>query len=397
MLKLAEHILSKKLFFIPKLENESEYIQLDNNTLDEDMKTEWQNFVTPCISYIISVAEGFGFNTIAQMILTVMDDLNDCNLDFLKWSNSEVVCKMLRSLSTLCQMISAMTNILNISNDQKSVSTILYKKFVESLTKLAIDLTQCKAIENDIQIEVDFLMVQCLTTLQNLYCLSSFSSRYNMILLIEEIIKNIFTNPATPISTQLAGIRFFLIVGSFFKEKFNINPEIIQLIKLRKIEIGPYMKDDVLLNPKSIPEVQLVILMHQAVCHNYLQPIENVIETEQTASDKKIKISNYINEITVKLQNVNLMDEEINETIPILTEILDFFAESNSTIKNYLKPVFQFSLEKVVGLIGQNNIQNIKTYEVILRYILIFIKTLQGQLEYNFVQQMFDFIITSVL
>lgn len=115
MLKLAEHILSKKLFFIPKMENESEYVMLDNNTLDEDMKTEWQNFVTPCINYIISVAEGFGFNSIAQMILSVMDDLNDCNLDFLKWSNSEVVCKMLRSLSTLCQMISAMTNILNIS------------------------------------------------------------------------------------------------------------------------------------------------------------------------------------------------------------------------------------------------------------------------------------------
>lgn len=115
MIKLAEHILSKKLFFIPKLENESEFVMLDNNTLDEDMKTEWQNFVTPCINYITSVAEGFGFNLIAQMILSVMDDLNDCNLDFLQWSNSDVVCKMLRSLSTLCQMISAMTNILSIS------------------------------------------------------------------------------------------------------------------------------------------------------------------------------------------------------------------------------------------------------------------------------------------
>lgn len=272
----------------------------------------------------------------------------------------------------------------------------MYKKFVECLTKLAIDLTQCNA-SGIIQIEIDFLMVQCLTTLQNLYCLSSFSSRYNMILLIEEIIKNIFSNPSTPISVQLAGVHFLLIVGSFFKEKFNINPEIIQLLKLRKITIGPYMKGDVLLNPKSIPEVQLAIMLHQAVCHNFLQPIENIIETEQSISTKKINFSNYISEITIKLQTDDLCDEHINETIPILTEILDFFAESNSTFKQFLKPVFQFSLEKVVGLIGLNNIQNVTTYEVILRYILIFIKTLQGQLEYNFVQQMFDFIITSVL
>lgn len=115
---LVAGILQKIQFRNDEVSKELNY--LDNDSLDDDMLTEWQHYLTQCIETIALVAEAKPLQVFEQVyiewskpfeIFESLEKSIDAN-GALIINNSQTVYCILRDLSSLCQTLTRLIPIL---------------------------------------------------------------------------------------------------------------------------------------------------------------------------------------------------------------------------------------------------------------------------------------------
>ncbi|XP_055383125.1 exportin-6-A [Condylostylus longicornis] len=403
---LVGGILKKMQF---RFDQEQELDTLDNETLDEDMETEWQHYLNLCIEVIAYVAEGRPIPVFEQvfndwqrpfetLILLEKSIDNNTSIDLNDQTKCHFIHSNLRDLSSLCQTLVRLAPVLEGGSGKYSENLLQMTQCLLYTVKfLSSNKIHCLNCENS-PLMSDFVELFA-QTLSAIRCLLPLSPLLKSETELKQLIENV-GSILLPSSKQksrivsLCAAQLLLSISSVIKPRFMI--ECYSITQL--IQCGPVLAH----LPKPV-----ICAIYETVINCLTLPWQNVPSQQQDFEKRNIALQEYIKCISNDFTDLdyttmgNGQEQKIititTSILPILKEVLDYFRESSTAVKqmltNAVKPIISMALS-IFNYYG--SVSNEITASV-SEFCLSVLRTLQMQLGISFVREMLTIFIDSTI
>ncbi|KAG4078102.1 hypothetical protein HA402_002153 [Bradysia odoriphaga] len=403
-------ILRKMQF---RFDQDAELDVLDNESLDDDMETEWQHYLRQCIDTIVSIAEGRPFQVFEQVYsdwlrpfeqfmtlekshdghrLTV-DDYNKCHL---------IHC-VTRDLTSLCQTLCSLIPVLQadktVNCSESYVRNLGPDLLPSNLHKMALNLVKAVAflsrsklynLEVSLpQLSSDFaeIYAQILSALRCFLGWSAVRTETELRPLIENVAFTLLppSNRAQePKIVTLAAAQLLLSITSTLKPRYAL--ECVSLTQL--IQCGSNL---------AHLDSRAVTYTLQSIVNCFVLPWCNVSNADQDFERRGLLLDEYIGCLAKDLIRLDhtLVNGQLDKIIkittsvlPYLRDILDHFKEQSTSVKSMLLTAYKPIIFKAVTLYNVFGTTSTEVATCVLNFSLSVIRTLQVQLGSNYVKEM---------
>lgn len=146
------------------------------------------------------------------------------------------------------------------------------------------------------------------------------------------------------------------------------------------------------------------VMVYQTICNTLLLPWADTVDGQQYYVERTHEFNLFIVELAKDLMMVEIIpgNEEIVysavfKSLPILTEILYYYQDSNSTLKNKLMEAYRNIFIKSISILNKYSDVGPLPFDCIINLVMGIIRTLQNQLVLESVKEMLDIILTATL
>uniref|UniRef100_W8BEJ9 Exportin-6-B n=1 Tax=Ceratitis capitata TaxID=7213 RepID=W8BEJ9_CERCA len=385
--------------------NKSELELLDNELIEENTQTEWQQFLSQCIECIALVGESRPNAVFAQVsahwsrphvyLLSLENDLDNGKLyDLGRKLKCQTFNEHLRDLSTVCQAVVRLSPLLDANSPEVGAEvTSQLKLLSENLLTLLKFFTSNKVAtlnldKSTFQTDFDYLYAQILMALRsilpmsiNLKCdvIHSLFDALSVILLPG----NITVAPIVAIS----GSQLLLCISTVIRPKRLLET----LFVTQLMQAGPKLT---YLPRQAITNICISIIGYLAL------PWKTIEEQQQDCTSRCNHLCEY-----VKCQSQNFLELDAQAsiskissimptTLSIFSEVVEYFKDSCNTTKDMLAIAFRPVITKALMLFNNFGISNNAISISAGEFSLSILRSLLNQFGAQFIKDMITLYIT---
>uniref|UniRef100_A0A6B2EEA4 Putative nuclear transport receptor crm1/msn5 importin beta superfamily n=1 Tax=Phlebotomus kandelakii TaxID=1109342 RepID=A0A6B2EEA4_9DIPT len=379
-------------------QNEGLLELLDNSTLDDDLETEWQHFLTQCIETVALIAEGSP-EPVLEIVLNAWKAsfevflviekaiINESSL-WTSTSKCHYIHCVLRDLSSLCQTLSRLVPIIEACSERVSefvltvaIGLVLTVKFLA--TKKPYKMP---TFTEEIQADFAETLAQMLAALRGLLPWSTvlkFDASVNS--LIDVVVQILLpTETPEPKIVTLAAAQLLIGISAIMRpSSLQQQSGMQQLIRAGR----------------NLPHLdrQTSQLVCQSICNCLILPNHQSVgsnDHQEVLSQRALRLGEYINSLAEDLLTVtpgshptsSKVTEIVMSVLPILREILDYYESSASVTKQILLSAYRNVLEKSLQIYNEFYVTCPEITDAVLSFGFSVIRTLQIQLGTEYVR-----------
>ncbi|XP_059609404.1 exportin-6 [Phlebotomus argentipes] len=396
LMSLAAGTINKMQF--QNDQNEGFLELLDNSTLDDDLETEWQHFLTQCIESVALIAEGSP-EPVLEIVLNAWKAsfevflviekaiINESSL-WTSTSKCHYIHCVLRDLSSLCQTLSRLVPIIEACSERVSefvltvaIGLVLTVKFLA--TKKPYKMS---TFTEEIQVDFAETLAQMLAALRGLLPWSTvlkFDASVNS--LIDVVVHILLpTETLEPKIVTLAAAQLLIGITSIMRPStLQEQSGMVQLIQAGR--------------NLSHLDRQTSQLVYQSICNCLILPQfqgAGSHDHQMVLNQRTTRLSEYINTLakellqlgTVNVSTANRVTEVVTSVLPILRDILDYYESAASVTKQILLSAFRGILEKSLQIYNDFYTSCPGITDTVLSFGFSVIRTLQIQLGTEYVR-----------
>lgn len=380
----------------------------EDETLDENMQTKWQQYIAPCIEVIALVAEmrpNQTFNQVYRLftrpflviIMSIEKAIDNKTFDP---TNESECCRTrysLREISMLCQTLVriAPSLDLNASEDIPLNLCTLVKTLISAVNFFSSKKFQSLHAENSLLVAsfVD-LYAQSLLALRSLLAISPLVINDDQLRGLIHTVAQILLPSAFNESAlvQMAAAQLLLNIASVIRPKQMLEVDLV----VQLIHAGttlPHL-------PKNV-----LPIIYEALISSLVFPWKNITQQDQDFGRRCLVLQEYVACLCQEFLTINPVvpangqDVKISAItagiLPIITEVLNFFNDTSSTVKEMLLNAFKPTVHKALNIFNTVGFDNNQIAATISDFALSVLRTLQNQLGMVFVREMVTLFINS--
>ncbi|KAL9880958.1 exportin-6-like isoform X1 [Glossina fuscipes] len=393
--------------------NKTELELLDNELMEDNTQTEWQQYITQCIECIALIAEPRSSEVFAlvfshwgrpYMYLRSLENDVDCGktFDFLRKMKSQSLPENLRDFTTICQAVVRIIPLLENNNSELG-NEINYhlNEFAENLWTVLKFLISNKLTVFDVdksifQTDFDYLYAQVLMAIRSILPLSNILKADQKLVTIFEALTNIFqTNNLLRGCTiiQMAASQLLLCISSVIRPKSLLEfPAIINIM-----QSGPRLS--------HLPS-QVQANIYISIVSYLILPWKNVDERGQDYEHRSIMLREYVDSLArsflqLDLNTINsaiIAESKISSmSLNLLTTfslVIEYFKSSPNTSKDLLSTAFKPIITKALMIYNTFGQSSNIIATTVADFSLSVLHTLQTQLGTQFIKEMINLFIT---
>ncbi|XP_018802628.1 PREDICTED: exportin-6 [Bactrocera latifrons] len=386
--------------------NKSELELLDNELIEENTQTEWQQFLSQCIECIALVGESRPNAVFAQVsahwsrphvyLLSLESDLDSGKLYELgRKLKSQSFNEHLRDLSTVCQAVVRLSPLLDINSPEVGAEvTSQLKLLTENLLTLLKFFTSNKIAtlnldKSTFQTDFDYLYAQIIMAIHSILPMS-INLKY------DEVIQSLFdalgaillpNNVTVAPIVSISASQLLLCISTVIRPKRLLETMFV----MQLMQAG----------------LKLTHLPRQAITNIYISLIGYLVLPWKIMEEQQQDYTSRCNHVCeyVKCQAQNFLEldsqasvSKISSVMPnslgIFSEVIEYFKDSCNTTKDMLALAFRPIITKALMLFNDfgisNNAISISTADLSLSIL----RSLLNQFGAQFIKDMITLYIT---
>ncbi|XP_017472110.1 PREDICTED: exportin-6 [Rhagoletis zephyria] len=386
--------------------NKSELELLDNELMEENTQTEWQQFLSQCIECVALLAESRPNAVFAQVsaqwtrphvyLLSLENDLDSGKLYELgRKLRSQSFNEYLRDLSTVCQAVVRLSPLLDASSPEVGAEvTSQLKLLTENLLTLLKFFSSNKIAtlnldKSTFQTDFDYLYAQILTALRSILPISINLKQDEVIQCLLDALGVILLpdNVAVAPVVAISASQLLLCISTVIRPKRLLET----LFVLRLMQAGP----------------KLAHLPRQAIANIYISltgylalPWKTIEEQQQDCSWRCNHLCEYVKCVAQNLleldshASVSKISSIMPNNLSIFSEVIEYFKDSCNTTKDMLANAFKPIITKALMLFNNFGISNNVISISAAEFSLSILRSLLNQFGAQFIKDMIALYIT---
>ncbi|XP_054729578.1 exportin-6 [Anastrepha obliqua] len=385
--------------------NKSELELLDNELMEENTQTEWQQFLSQCIECVALVAETRPNAVFAQVsahwtrphvyLLSLENDLDNGKLYELgRKLKSQSFNEHLRDLSTVCQAVVRLSPLLDANSPEVGAQvTSQLKLLTENLLTLLKFFTSNKIStlnldKSTFQTDFDYLYAQILMAMRSILPISINLKHDGVIQCLFDALGVILLPDHVAVAPVVAisGSQLLLCISTVIRPKRLLET----LCVIRLMQAGP----------------KLTHLPRQAIANIYISLIGYLAlpkTVEEQQQDYTWRCNHLYEYVKCLAQNFLELDSQttvskISSIMPnilsIFSEVIEYFKDSCNTTKDILANAFKPIITKALMLFNSFGISNNSIPISAAEFSLSILRSLLNQFGAPFIKDMITLYIT---
>ncbi|XP_055913016.1 exportin-6 [Eupeodes corollae] len=380
----------------------------EDETLDENMQTKWQQYIAPCIEVIALVAEmrpNQTFNQVYRLftrpflviIMSIEKAIDNKTFDPTNEFECSRIRFSLREISMLCQTLVRIAPSLDLGSSEEIPLNLctLVRTLLSAVNFFSSKKFQSLHAENSLLVAsfVD-LYAQSLLALRSLLAISpaviNDDQLRSLIHTVAQILLPSTFNESALV--QMAAAQLLLNIASMIRPKQMLEVDlVVQLV--RAGTALPHL-------PKHVLPV-----VYEALISSLVFPWKNISQQEQDFGRRSLVLQDYVSCLCQEFLAIdpsvlnNGHDVKISAItagiLPIITEIINYFNDTNSAVKEMLLNAFKPTVHKAMNIFNAVGFDSNEIATTVSDFALSVLRTLQNQLGMAFVREMITLFINS--
>ncbi|XP_067642019.1 exportin-6 [Eurosta solidaginis] len=386
--------------------NKSELELLDNELVEENTQTEWQQFLSQCIECVALVAESRPNAVFTQVsahwarphvyLLSLESDLDNGKLyDLGKKLKCQAFNEYLRDLSTVCQAVVRLSPLLNANSTEVGAEVTSHLKLLtENLLALLKFFTSNKIStlnldKSTFQTDFDYLYAQILMALRSILPMSISMRQDEVIQCLLDALGIIILpgNVAVAPIVAISASQLLLCISTVIRPKCFLET----LLVARLIQAGPKLTH---LPSQCIANIYKSLLGYLAL------PWKNIEEQQQDYTWRSNHLCEYVKCLAQNLLEIDMHSSvsKISSVMPnilsIFSEVLEYFKDSCTSTKDMLANAFKPIITKTLMIFNNFGISNSSLSISAAEFSLSILRSLLNQVGSQFIKDMITLYIT---
>ncbi|XP_075158622.1 exportin ellipsoid body open isoform X2 [Haematobia irritans] len=388
--------------------NKTELELLDNELMEDNTQTEWQQYLTQCIECIALVAESRPNAVFAQVfshwsrphiqLQSLQNDI-DCGKTFevIRKLKSQSFPERLRDFATVCQAVVRVAPLMdtNIMTDASSEVNCHLNVLAENLLSTLKFFTSNKLNTIDVdhstfQTDYDYLYAQVLMAIRSILPLCQSLKSDHMLLQLFESLGCIF-QPNTIMGSSpliyMAASQLLLCISSVIRPKCLLDiPTIVNLM-----QSGPRLS--------HLPR-QVIANIYISLISYLVLPWKNVDEQQQDYSRRCQILKEYtgclaqsfleldLNSVASAASGEAKVSSISLSLLVTFSLVIEFFKDSSNNTKDMLASTFKPIITKALVIYNAFGQSSNAIAITVAEFSLSVLRTLQNQLGFQFIKEM---------